>query len=217
MRYDVVMQESSNSKIIIFIVGFIALVFGGLAIWALLQYNKERNTVQEQVDAAVEEAREDQQEKAEAKFEEEQKRPFRTYTAPDVFGGIEILFPKNWNVYVEDTTSGSPQIDLYIHPNQVRVQNGEAGPVAFRMQLVNELFEKATSSYRKDVEKGELTAKAVEVSGIGGTRYEGKIRDDFKGSLVAIPYRDKTLLLWTESNNFRADFNNILGQTHINR
>lgn len=217
MRYDVTMQESNTGKIIIFIVGFLALAFGGLAIWALLQYNQERNTVQEQVNAAVDEAREDQQEKAEAQFKEEQKRPFRTYTAPDVFGGIEILFPKNWNVYVEDTTSGNPQIDLYIHPNQVRVQNGEAGPVAFRMQLVDKLFEEATSQYRNETEKGEMKAKTVEVSGIKGTRYEGKVRDDFEGSLVAVPYRDKTLLLWTESNNFKSDFDNILGQTHINR
>jgi hypothetical protein len=211
------MQESSNKNLIMFILGAAVVVLAVVAGWASWQYYQERITVQEQIDAAVQEAKQEQKRKDEARFEEERKKPYRTYTAPQVFGAIEISFPKTWNVYVEDGTRGSPQIDLTMHPELVRVQEDGDHPWAFRLQLLDQLYEKATRTYRRDAGNGDLNANAITVSGIEGVRYEGKIRDEFEGSLVALPYRDKTILMWTESGRYESEFNTVLERADISR
>lgn len=211
------MQENNNNAVLIFILGFLVIALGALAGWGLFKYHQERTTVQEQVDAAVQEAKQEQKKADEARFKEERKKPFRTYTAPDVFGAITLSFPKNWNVHVEDSTSGNTLIDLTMHPKLIREQQGNDIPRAFRMQLVNRLFEDATKSYRRDTERGDLQANTVTVSGIEGVRYEGNIRDEYDGSLVALPYRDKTILMWTESRKFESDFNTVLKRAEISR
>ncbi len=211
------MQENNNNAVLIFILGFLVVALAALAGWSLFKYHQERTTVQEQIDAAVQEAKQEQKKTDEARFEEERKKPFRTYTAPEVFGGITLSFPKTWNIYVEDSTSGSTLVDLTMHPELIREQQGNDIPRAFRMQLINSLFEDATRSHRSDAEKGDLEANTITVSGIEGIRYEGEIRDEYDGSLVALPYRDKTILMWTESQKFVSDFNTVLKKAEISR
>lgn len=211
------MQERSRSGAIIIILGLLVVVLGGLAGWSLYSYQQEKTTVQEQIDAAVQQAKQEQKQADEARFEKERKKPYRTYSAPDVFGAITLSFPKNWNVYVEDSTRGNPLMDVKMHPDLVREQEESDRPKAFRMQLVNDLYEEATSDYRRDVERDELQANTVTVSGIEGVRYEGNIADEHDGSLVALPYRDKTILMWTESQKFVPDFNTVLKRADINR
>lgn len=210
------MQDNhKGSSVLTGVLVFLVVVLAGLSGWAVYAYIQERNTVQEQIQAAETAAREDQQAQAEEQFEEERRNPFRTYTAPDVFGTVEIDFPKNWNVYVEDTTSGSTQIDLYIHPDMIRMHDSEH-PFAFRMQLIDRLFDDETSDYRRDVERDEMQADTIQVSGVEGVRYRGELDSGFEGVLVALPFRDKTILLWTEGDSYRDEFNQILDAANIN-
>lgn len=212
------MNESSNkAAIIIYVLGFLVVALGALAGWSLYSYHQERTTVQQQIDAAVKEAKQEQKEADEARFEEQRKKPYRTYEMPEVFGVVSISFPKTWNVYVEDTTSGTTLVDVIMHPRIIRMQKGVDDPKAFRLQLVDRLFEDATNNYRSKVDRGDLNANTITVSGLEGVRYEGNIENEHTGSLVALPFRDKTILMWTESRKFESEFNTILKQADINR
>lgn len=210
------MQDTDRRPtIVIGVLIFLLIAAIAVAGWAIWQYMQERDTVDAQIEAAVEEALAEQQEELEAEFEEERKYPFRTYEAPSVLGPIAVDIPDNWNRYVEESDSGNERVDLYAHPENVTLEDGDFGPLAFRMQVLDEFYEDATSDFRSDAEDGELTASTVTVSDIEGDRFDGVVRDDFEGSLVALPYRDRTILLWTESERFIDDFDDILEQADI--
>ena len=218
MRYHKLMQNSGqNNKVILGILIFLVVGLAGLSGWAIWQYIEERDTVEQQIEVAVDEALGEQREELEEEFEQELRNPFRTYSPPDVFGAIDIKLPKNWNIYVEEDEGGNLPVDLYIHPELVRDFDGELGPVAFRMQLVDELYDQATRNVRRDVDRGELDASTTEVSGIEGDRYEGVVRDDYVGVKVSLPYRDKTILMWTESESYLDDFEEMLEESSISR
>jgi hypothetical protein len=52
--------------------------------------------------------------------------------------------------------------------------------------------------------------KAAKVPDIIGSRLDGAIEDEKNGVMILLPMRDKTLKLWTNSTQFKADF-----ETHI--
>lgn len=216
------MQESgSHSTILVATLVFLLIAVGGVAGWALYAYQQERTTVQEQIEVAVEEARQQQEQELRAEFQEERDNPFRTYTAPSVFGTLEVDFPASWNVYAEDSTSSTTQLDVFIHPEQVRRPDDTNFPHAFRLQLVDNLFEDATESLQSGAEEGELEARTITVSGIEGVRYRGELEhgigSGFDSVLVALPYRDKTVFMWTEGESHRNDFGDILEEANIVR
>lgn len=219
MRYHVSMivdQKGNTSTVIVGTLSFLIVALLGLSGWALYQYNQERTTVQQQIDQAVEEARESQRVEDEERFEEERQNPYRTYSAPGVFGSINIDIPRNWNMYAEESTSSRTQIDLAVHPDIVREQSGPEDPYAFRMQLEDSLYQEIVSNYQRDVEREELQSRAIEVSGLQGVRLSGAISRDHNGVLVVLPYRDKTILLWTEGSSYRDEFDVILQEAEIN-
>jgi hypothetical protein len=208
-------MAGTKKNVIIGVLVFLVVVLGSLSGWALHKYQQERTGVQQRIDEEVQKARQEQRRADEARFEQERKTPYKVYTAPSVYGSIAVSYPKSWSVYVEDDTSGNTNIDLFIHPDIIRRQGGRDRPLAFRMQLENGLFADVTDEYRNDVENGDLKANDVTISGIKGVRYEGNIQDEHQGSLVALPYRDRTILMWMESRDFSKEFNTILERVDI--
>ncbi|MEX0668382.1 MAG: hypothetical protein WD061_01410 [Candidatus Saccharimonadales bacterium] len=213
------LEESHNtSAIVIGVLTFTTVAFLGLSIWAIYNYHQERTTINEQIDEAVAEARADQTEIERAQFEEELQNPYRTYSAPSVFGDINLEVPKNWNIYSEDDTSGSVQIDLYIHPDMVRNNSRDTNdPYAFRMELRDELYNTSIRGFQRDVDRGDLRSNTVEVSGVEGLRFEGQITRDQTGHLVALPFRDKTIWMWTEGSKYMDQFDKILELAELGR
>jgi len=210
-------QNGDGSIVAIISLAVVVVILGGVATWAIMSYNRERETVNQQIASAVEDARADQRAVLEDQFEEERNNPFRTYTAPSVFGGLSLDFPRTWNVYVEDGTRGRVQIDLTMHPEIVRDQQSEDDIYAFRMELQDRLFEQVNQSYQRDAERGNLDARAVTISGLEGVQYSGEVVRNKNGQLVVLPYRDKTIVMWTESNRFADDFEEILSRAQFSQ
>lgn len=220
MRYHKRMkidQRGDSTTIVIATLAFISIALLALASWALYQYNAERTSVDMQVAAAVQEAREEQQALDEAAFEEERRSPWRTYQAPEIFGGIELLVPKNWSIYAEDSTSNSVQLDLFVHPGQVRMQQGATHPKALRLQLLDELYSDVMRDYQRSVEQGEVRSRTARVSDINGVRLSGQVTREQTGEMVVLPYRDKTILIWSEGERYLKEFDQVLERAEISR
>jgi hypothetical protein len=43
-----------------------------------------------------------------------------------------------------------------------------------------------------------------------GTLLTGQLENNVDGEMLLLNVRDKTLKLWTESNNYKSDFNNVV-------
>lgn len=178
------------------------------SVMAVLYYTKfveQRDRNQPLIEAAVTEAEAVQQKKLEAEFIEREKLPTKSYTSPAEFGSVKLVFPKTWSSMV--AIGKTSEIDYYGHPGYVP----ESGVnYALRMSVVREAFAEEVKDYDDQVKKGELKATAVRVSGVTGVRLDGLLDKDQEGSMLIFPLRDKTLRVWTESKEFRSDFDNIV-------
>lgn len=188
--------------IVISIVMIVATVF---AVMYYGKYNEQRDHNQPIIDAAVKEAEEAQKAALEADFAEREKLPTRTYTSPAELGSVKLALPKNWSQYIE--ASKSDEIEFYAHPNYVP---SDGVNYALRMSVTNRAYANEMRGYESAIKKGDLKSSSVQAAGVTGARLDGFFKKDQEGTMVVFPLRDKTLRVWTESVDFRGDFDNIV-------
>ena len=181
------------------------IVAGGVAVMYYSKYIEQKDQNRPIIEAAVTKAEEAQKEKLETEFTEREKIPTKQYTSPAELGSVKLNFPKTWSSMV--STGKSSDIEYYGHPNYVPAANVN---YALRMSVTKKAFAAEIKSYDAQVKKAELKATAVQISGVTGTRLDGLLDKDQEGSMVIFPLRDKTLRVWTESKEFRPDFDNIV-------
>lgn len=181
------------------------IVFIGTTVKFYSDFTDQRDNNQPKIEAAVEEATSEQKKELEADFEQREKEPFKVITGPSEYGSVKLVFPKTWSSYV--TSSGSTEYDFYAHPNFVPA---EGVNYALRASVIRRQFSDEVGSYDSQVRKGELKASSIQIAGTTGTRLDGFLEKDIEGSMVMFPVRDKTLLVWTESKDFRSDFNKVV-------
>jgi len=200
-------QDGIMNPLAIPVILAILLLIGSVvtAVFFYTKYIDQRDNNQPKIEAAVAEAEEAQKSKLESDFVEREKLPNKNYTSPAELGSVKLVFPKTWSSYVE--LGGGSDLNYYGHPNFVPSKNVN---YALRMSVTNRAFADEVKKYDSQVKKGTLKATAVQVSGTTGTRLDGLLKKDQEGSMVIFPLRDKTLKVWTESNEFKADFNNIV-------
>ncbi len=179
----------------------------GTATTTLMYYSKfteQRDKNQPLIESAVQKAKTEQQQALEKDFSEREKIPTKSYTSPAQLGSVRLSYPKTWSSYVDEKASG---MEYYAHPNFVPAAGVN---YALRMNVVDRQFATELQQYEAKVKKGELTSSAVQASGVNGTRFDGLLAKDQNGSMVVFPLRDKTLRVWTETTDFKGDFDNIV-------
>lgn len=183
----------------------VLLVTSALSVSYYTKYTQQRDENQPIIDKAVSDAEGAQKTKLEAEFTEREKLPTKSYTTPSELGSVKLTFPKTWSSYVVHTSSST--LDYYGHPNYVPSTGVN---YALRMSILSRAFSNELKSYDSIVKKGDLNASAIRASGVTGTRLDGFLEKDKEGSMVIFPLRDKTLKIWTESKDYRSDFDNIV-------
>lgn len=203
-------QDGQVSPLLISTVALAVLLVSAL-VYAVMTYGKytdARDNVNGKIAEAVDLAKEKQRTELNEEFAEKEKNPFELYESPASLGSLKVTYPKTWSAYVEEV-EGSVQINAYFHPKFV------PSPIkkikyALRLQLKNGKYAEQVRTYNEKVDRGDFKATPIEIAGTAGTRYEGKIDQDTNGIVVALPIRDKTIMLWTESTDYSADFNDII-------
>jgi len=200
------------------IVGLILsiLMLIGVAVYSYVLFNekeKYRTQTQAIVDDEVSKAVEKTKAEKDAQFKEDEKKPLRKYQGPSTFGGLDISYPKTWSVFVTENDKSSTPIDGYFHPNHVPgTQSGTA--FALRIQVTNQTYDQEMRKFDSQVKNGRVKVAAYapkNVPGVKGSRVEGEIFRGQQDYMIVLPLRDKTIKIWTESQQFLGDFNtNIL-------
>ncbi|MBI3984125.1 hypothetical protein HY346_02385 [Candidatus Microgenomates bacterium] len=193
------------------------LALGVLSIYYVTQYNRAQLTVNEQKSAAAAAAKIEQKQLDEAEFAQRLKEPYRTYTAPSVYGDLKISFPKNWSLFVEEGSGGDVQLSLTAHPDMIRPEEEFSNGFGLRATMTSTLYTEAIAEFDDAIAEGEVVASAVTVKGVSGTRYDGTVRENRQGTLVMLPIRDKTFAIWTESKDYASDFTKILAKLVVSR
>lgn len=193
------------------------LVVGGAAFgfWAFSERDKYKNDTDKLIAEAVEVAKEEQKAADTADFTEKEKLPYEVYKGPGEFGGINIQYPKTWELYVDiNTRNTTNPVKGYAHPVFVPgVQSDTA--FALRFEIVGSDYAELIKRSESNVKSGATTVKpfrAPKVPSVLGARLNGKLPNNEEGSMVLLPVRDKTLQIWTESQAYVKDFEEIIKQ-----
>jgi hypothetical protein len=182
----------------------------GFALWAFMSRQDYKNNVDVKVRTAVGVAVKETETRKDNEFQEREKQPLATYQGPATSGSIVIKYPKTWSAYVEDAGKGSKPLDGYFHPTKVPGIQSEAA-YALRVEVVEQSFADVVKTFDSAVKQGKVrsqTYSPANVTTVVGLRVEGEITPRQQGIMILVPLRDKTIKLYTQSDQFYNDFNN---------
>jgi len=210
------MNKNQNGSVASFAAIFIlVLVVLGLAVfagWAFIGRQDYKNNSDKKVETAVENAKKAQEADLRKQFVEDEKKPNETYKGSTTYGTVTFDYPKTWSGYVDESSSNQP-INGYFHPAIVPGLQSKTA-YALRVELVNTDYSSIVKQHDSQIKAGTVKASAyippklVGVANVQpGTKLDGALDQDTTGSMVIVKVRDKTLQIYTESNDFLKDFN----------
>lgn len=213
-RYE---SGAANTQLILTIVFIVTTVAAlGVMIWALVNYFDQKNNVDSKVTIAVTNAVKEQADKDAAAFEAEEKKPNRSFSGPEDYGGVSFDYPKTWSVYeAKDASSGS-SYEAYLNPGTVPPVSSSQ-QYGLRVLIESKDYDDVVKTYEAAVKKGDLKSSVVKASGQDGTRLDGTFTKDIRGSAVIFKIRDKTLTIRTDADTFRADFDAMVATIKFNQ
>lgn len=184
---------------------------GAFSIWAYLNYQDQKNNVDPKIAAAVATAKQQQTADDQKNFDEQEKLPNRQIIGPVDLGQVKLSYPKTWSVYV-DHSGANNSYEAYFYPLVVPPLSSGT-PYALRISIINNQYESVLGSFNERIKNGNLKASPVSAEGVDGTRLDGAFTGNVNGAMVLYKIRDKTLEVYTQSQNFMGDFNNTVLKT----
>jgi len=183
----------------------------GFGAWAFMERQDYKDNSDQKAAAAAQETKAATQAEEAAKYAEEAKSPLKTFVGPSDFGSVTIQYPKTWSAYVQE--GSETPLNGYFHPNVVPDVEQETSVFALRVEIVEESYDQVLGEFTAASEQGEVTVapyKLPKVSSVVGSRIDGQVAQDKRGSMVLFPLRNVTLKVWTETDQYLTDFNDII-------
>lgn len=197
----------SGAMVASIILGLVALVFGSVMIWALVNYNDQKNNVDQKIVAAQAVAKSAQKSDDQKAFDEAEKNPLTEFVGPTDLGRVNFKYPKTWSVYIASDGSKGTQYQAYLNPGSVPPVTAGTNKFALQVSILNQSYDQVLQQYTGLVKQGTLRSSAIVANGFNGQRFDGNFTKDVQGSAVVFKIRDKTLVLKTDSTTFTPDFN----------
>lgn len=175
----------------------VAVIFIGYIYAKMQDYKNNSDAISAK---AVAKAKDEQKKELEAQFAEQEKSPLVSYTTPDAYGSISIVYPKTWARYVGD--GGANPVDAYFYPEYIPGLS-DKNLYNLRVQVLNSSYKNVLASYDSLIKSGAVKSSAYLPEQMKdadpGVRLEGKIAGEKKGAKIILPLRDKTIVIWTET------------------
>lgn len=203
----------SGAVVASIILSILCIVFGSVMIWALVQYNDQKNNVDSKLAQREQIARDAQKTEDQKNFDEKEKEPLKEFIGPNDLGRVTFKYPKTWSVYVADDGVKGQAYEAYLHPEQVPSVSVSTNKFALRVSIIDQPYETVLKQYSGLVKQGQLRSSSIAASGFNGNRFDGNFTKDVEGSAVVFKIRDKTLVLKTDSPSFRPDFDDKIIKT----
>jgi hypothetical protein len=187
-----------------------------------LDLDEKTRDVDGQIERAVSDAKKVQRDSDEAEFLEREKNPYYEFVGPEDYGSLSFQYPKTWSQYVSADATDNGNFEAYFNPGVVeKVVGGDAwggmGVYALRVIIYNNTsVDDITSYYKSYVDDGYTASKLVTAGQASGTRYDGYITPELKGSLFVFKLRDKVVVIRTDSEIFRGDFDKLINTIKYN-
>lgn len=186
----------------------LATGLAGFGVWSFTNYLDQKDNTDAKIETAVTKAKTAQAEALEKDFLEREKQPYTKFNGPDDLGHVSFDYPKTWSAYIAKSGS-TADYEVYLHPGVVPTVSTQQ-PYATRVVITNRTYDTVLKTYEGTVKKGDLKSTPVTVNGFTGVRLDGKFSTQREGSSVIFKVRDKTLLISSDANTFKSDFDNVI-------
>ncbi|HET9173725.1 MAG TPA: hypothetical protein VFN56_00410 [Candidatus Saccharimonadales bacterium] len=207
-------QRGASSLLLPFIVVLLLFVAAaGFGFWAFQGRQDYKNNVDAKIVVAQKQAAAAQSKVDANTYAELEKQPFVTYTGPEAYGSIQVVYPKTWSSYVDTSgaTGNQTVVDGYFYPGTVPSITSGGTNFALRVQVLSQNYSDVLASMNNSQSKPTISAYSLpKVPSVVGVRVKGAISDNKTGDMIILPLRDKTVEVWTEGNQFESDFSNTI-------
>lgn len=209
-------SDSFLGMLVLLVISVLALVFLGLFVWAFIQWNTAKTNVKGQIDDAVAKAVNAKARELNDSFLEREKSPLKSFAGPTNYGGLSFKYPKTWNLYVAQDASHSEDYLAFFKPDFIPSFNDDQ-IYALRLSILNKSFDTVIHEYEEAVKQKQLTARVHPVNGINANIYDGKSAAKLNVRVAIFPIRDKTVILRTDANIYKVDFDKLLSTITFNK
>lgn len=205
----------SGSLIAAIILGVFMTVFAATTVWAYMNYTEQKTDVDGKIALAEAEAKKEQADEDEQKFAEREKEPRREFVGPEDYGRLVFNYPKTWSTYIAKDASVGGEFEAYFNPITVPSVS-PTQQFALRVNISDQDYDRVLATYDALIKKGDLKSSATSANGQNGTRIDGSFTKDIRGAVVIYKIRDKTLVLRTDAEVFKPEFENIIKTIKFN-
>lgn len=210
-------KQGGNPMVIVAaVVGVIALVLGVMAMMFYGDMTKAKNTVNEQVDAAVTKAKEEQKDEDWEASENEKRQVVYRFNGPVDYGTLSFDYRKDWSVYInrKPTNTDSEDFEAFLNLRVIPpVDRENETNYSLRVYILNRQFPNVYDEYAGRIKDGMLKESRFDfVAGRheAGVRLDGLREEDREVHMVMFKLRDKTAIVRTDGSAFLNDFEAIL-------
>jgi hypothetical protein len=204
--------------IVVLAIGLIAT--SSFLVLTKMELDEKSRDVDGQIERAVLDAKKAQKDADEAEFEEREKNPYYEFVGPEDYGSLSFQYPKTWSQYVAADASDNGNFEAFFNPGLIEKVNGDAwsgkGVYAIRVMIFNMNTDEVLAFYKSYIDDGYTTSKLVTAGQASGTRLDGYLTPEIQGSAFVFKLRDKTIIIRTDSEIFRGDFDKLINTIKYN-
>lgn len=212
--------ERGSVNVLLVPVILLAVLFigaGAFGLWAFGSRQDYKNNTDQKIAVALQANKKVVQAEDAKTYAEEAKNPLKTFVGPDAYGSLRVAYPKTWSSYVDMSDQNTP-VDAYFHTDYVPAVNTDDSSQTYnlRVQVQAQSYSEVLTQYQQSLQPGQSTATPYslpKVPNVTGVELTGKVFTDSpnkSGTLILLPMRDKTLLIWTESPTYLPDLNTYI-------
>lgn len=142
-----------------------------------------------------------------------------SYISPAVYGSVGLNYPKIWNAAISESTDNIVTVNAFFQPKIISIPSltdssgKNSVSFALRMQLLKTSYSSVVGNFAALSSSGKIKVtpfRAALVPSVMGVRLDGEIFPGKQSSMVILPLRDKTIQVWTESEQYLSDFNDSI-------
>ena len=119
-------------------------------------------------------------------------------------------------MYVAKDGSTSDGFQAYLNPVTVPPVTSNQ-QYSLRVTIEQQDYDQVVKTYQLLVQKGDLKSSATSSNGNNGTRLDGSFTKNLRGAAVIYKIRDKTVIIQTDADTFKPDFENIIKTINFNQ
>ena len=141
--------------------------------------------------------------------------PHLQFIGPTDLGRLVFNFPRTWNMYIHQDGLNNTNFEAFLHPGSVAAIRPN-NIYALRVSILRQEYTTVLQRYDGLVRANLLRTSPFQHGEIVGMRFDGEFAPEIRGSQVVIRVRDRTVILRTDSETFRPDFDQIIRTIELN-